>query len=507
MTGPPSGSGVHERWARLRFAVIGWLLAAPPEKGELRAAITELARRTWQHPTTGEPVRFGFSTIERWYYRALRERTDPVGVLRRKVRNNAGQQHAVSDAVRQAVLAQYAAHMGWSVQLHHDNLVALAEKQPELRPIPSYPTLRRFMKANGLAKRRRLTPRTTDGAERAEARLADREIRSYEAEYVNGLWHWDCHHGSRKVLTARGEWATPILFGVIDDRSRLACHLQWYLAETAEIIAHGLAQAFQKRGLPRSALSDNGAAMTAAEITQGLARLGILHQTTLPYSPYQNAKQEAFWGPVEGRLMAMLEHVPDLTLSALNEATQAWVEQDYNGKIHSEIGEAPITRFLAGPAVTRECPDSNALRAAFTRSDTRTQRKSDGSIVIEGRRFEIPNRYRHLTRIEVRYASWDLAQVHLVDQRTGAVLARLYPQDKTQNASGLRRSLDPVSTASIKSEPASFVPDPTIPPLLARMLDRQAAAGLAPPYLPKDDAPPDDRASGDQGNTDDGDPT
>jgi hypothetical protein len=25
---------------------------------------------------------------------------------------------------------------------------------------------------------------------------------------------------------------------VLDGRSRLACHLQWYLAETAEIIAH-----------------------------------------------------------------------------------------------------------------------------------------------------------------------------------------------------------------------------------------------------------------------------
>ena len=480
---------VHERWAHLRFSVVGQLLAAPPAKGELRAALRALAERTWQHPTTGEPARFGFSTIERWYYRALKERTDPVGVLRRKVRVNAGLQHAVSDAVRQAVLAQYAAHKSWSVQLHHDNLVALAEKQPELRPVPSYPTLRRFMKANGLDKRRRLTPRTTDGAERAEARILDREIRSYEAEYVGGLWHWDCHHGSRKVLTQRGEWVTPILFGVVDDRSRLACHLQWYLAETAEIIAHGLSQAFQKRGLPRSALSDNGAAMTAAEITQGLARLGILHQTTLPYSPYQNAKQEAFWGPVEGRLMAMLEHVPDLTLSVLNEATQAWVEQDYNGKLHSEIGEAPITRFLAGPAVTRDCPDSDTLRTAFTRSDTRTQRKSDGTIVIEGRRFELPNRYRHLTRIEVRYAGWDLAQVHLVDERTGAVLARLYPQDKTQNASGLRRTLGPVSTASIKPEPTPAVPDPAIPPLLARMLARQAATGLAPAYLPKDEAP------------------
>ena len=93
---------VHKQWAHLRFAVVGWLLAAPPGKGELRAAITELARRTWQHPTTGEPVRFGFSTIERWYYRAVAERADPVGVLRRKVRSNAGLQHAVSDAVRMA---------------------------------------------------------------------------------------------------------------------------------------------------------------------------------------------------------------------------------------------------------------------------------------------------------------------------------------------------------------------------------------------------------------------
>lgn len=483
---------VHEQWAHLRFAVVGWLLAAPPEKGELRAAITDLAQRTWQHPTTREPVRFGFSTIERWYYRAVAERTDPVGVLRRKVRCNAGQQHTVSDAVRRAVLAQYAAHKGWSVQLHHDNLVALAETQPDLKPVPSYPTLRRFMRANGLDKRRRLTPRTTRGAEQAEARIADREIRSYESEYVNALWHWDCHHCSRKVLTARGEWVTPILFGVLDDRSRLACHLQWYLAETAEVIAHGLSQAFQKRGLPRAALSDNGAAMTAAEITQGLARLGILHQTTLAYSPYQNAKSESFWGPVEGRLMAMLEHVPDLTLSALNEATQAWVEQDYNAKHHSEIGATPIARFLAGPAVTRDCPGSDVLRLAFTRSDTRTQRRSDGSIVIEGRRFEIPNRYRHLTRIEVRYASWDLGHIHLVDERTGSVLARLYPQDKTQNASGLRRTLDPVSTASAKPVPTPVAPDPTMPPLLARMLDKQATTGLAPPYLPKDEATTDD---------------
>lgn len=54
-------------------------------------------------------------------------------------------------------------------------------------------------------------------------------------------------------------------------------------------------------------MTDNGAAMLASETTTGLARLSILHQTTLPYSPYQNAKQEVFWARVESRQMAMLE--------------------------------------------------------------------------------------------------------------------------------------------------------------------------------------------------------
>ena len=39
------GSRVHERWARLRFSIIGALLAAPPAKGALRSALEELAAR------------------------------------------------------------------------------------------------------------------------------------------------------------------------------------------------------------------------------------------------------------------------------------------------------------------------------------------------------------------------------------------------------------------------------------------------------------------------------
>ena len=128
----------------------------------------------------GEPVRFLLDHRALVLPRLARAHRSGA-VLRRKLRTDAGQQHAVSEAVRRAVLAQYGAHKSWSVKLHHDNLVALAEAQPGLEPVPSHPTLRRFMRANGLDKRRRLTPRQTEGAERAEARIVEREVRRYEA--------------------------------------------------------------------------------------------------------------------------------------------------------------------------------------------------------------------------------------------------------------------------------------------------------------------------------------
>ena len=139
------GSRVHERWARLRFSIIGALLAAPPAKGALRPALQQLAAREWRHPSTGAPVRFGVSTLERWFYRARNEQHDPVSVLRRKRRGDAGAQASMTPSLRQALLAQYGAHKSWSAQLHHDNLVALAETRAELRPVPSYATVRRFL--------------------------------------------------------------------------------------------------------------------------------------------------------------------------------------------------------------------------------------------------------------------------------------------------------------------------------------------------------------------------
>jgi transposase InsO family protein len=472
---------VHDRWARLRFAIIGPLLAAPPRRGELSSELKKLASKRWKHPVTGEPVSFEVPTLERWYYLARGEMRDPIKALRKKIRKDAGTHRAMGDTLRSVLRALYRDHPSWSYQLHADNLAVVCEEKPALGESPSYATVFRYMKSQGMFKQRRPVNANRPGAERARERLASYEVRSYELEHVHALWHTDFHHGSRKVLLPNGVWTKVVLFGMLDDRSRLVCHAQWYLEESAETFCHGLWQGFQKRGLPRGLLSDNGKPMLAAETTEGLAALSIVHETTLAYSPYQNAKQEIFWAQIEGRLFPMLEGVRDLSLALLNEATQAWVEREYNRKIHQETGQTPIARALAGPSVGRESPSSDTLRKAFRRRIERTQRRCDGTLSLEGIRFEIPSRYRHFERVTLRYATWDLGHVDLIDPRTEKILCPLYPLDKVRNADGQRRALEPIAPAELPAAPKPA----GMAPLLRKLMADYAATGLPPAYLPK----------------------
>ena len=227
--------------------------------------------------------------------------------------------------------------------------------------------------------------------------------------------------------------------------------------------------------------------MIAKEFTNGLETLGITHYTTLPRAAWQNGKQEAMWANVEGRLIAMLDNVRELDLDLLNRATHAWIELDYHNRRHDELGGSPLERYRAGPDVGRECPSADLLRRAFRIEVTRTQRLSDGTLSLEGRRFEVPSQFGHLEHLRLRYARWDLSCVDLVDQRTGVVLCPLYPLDKTANASGERR----VRAHPVVAAAAQPLDRDEMAPLLKKLLADFAATGLPPPYLPSESEDPD----------------
>lgn len=475
-----------ERWAKFRFSIIGGLLVRPMDKGELKLAIEALAKQLWNHPTkTDQVLRLGFSTIERWYYRAIKA-TNSFEALKRR---NCQAQHrhpSLSPELFASLQESYRLHRGWTYKLHYENLVALAKERPELDPPPTYHTVRRIMKKFGWYRDKKRFRNPTPGQQKALHRLDTWEVRGYEATYVNQLWHTDCHNGSLPIQTSQGTNEYPCLCAFLDDASRLCCHAQWYLDECAENVYHAMSQAFFKRGLPKSLMSDNGGAFTAEEIIQGLARTGVVHERILPHSPYQNGKQEHFWAVVESQLLPMLELVKPLTLDFLNRATQAWVEESYNRTVHASLGMTPLDRFIKGPNLSREAPDAASLRFAFTRRQERTLRRSDCTCSVEGVRFEVPFRFKELGTLTLRYQRWNLADVLLVDQRTSAILARLDPQDKKANASGLRRTRQPdVSPAS--SEMLGGKPGEVLPPLMRKLLADYAATGLPPAYIPKDE--------------------
>jgi putative transposase len=181
----------------------------------------------------------------------------------------------------------------------------------------------------------------------------------------------------------------------------------------------------------------------------------------------------------------MLEGVADLDLRLLNEATQAFAELQYNRQEHSELKCSPLEKYLPIKDVGRPCPSSQQLQWAFMAEVGRTQRRSDGTLSLEGRRYEVPSRYGHLDSLRVRYAAWDLSQVYLCDATTGAVLCRLFPLDKHKNADGRRaRREGPQAPDAPAAAPA---PASGMAPLMQKILHQYATTGLPPAYLPKDE--------------------
>ncbi len=472
-----SSSEKRRREAEFRFSVIGHLLSAPPERGALAEAIAALAARQWTHPTKASPVTLSAKTIERWFYRA-RKSASPTTALRRKARTDTGAAR-IGPEVEALLRASYAKAKHWTVTLHFDNLVAQLKVAPNLGVPPSLSTVRRFYSANGLVRVRRVRASDRETYEGIQTALAKREIRSFEVAYVGSLFHTDFHHGKIRIIDDKGALRAPVCLAFIDDRSRLVTHCQWYFHETTEVLLHGFFQALQKRGMPRALMTDNGAAFVAEEFTRGLLALGILHQPTLPYSPHQNAKMERFWGQLEGRLLAMLHLEKHMTLRQLNDATVAWLEVEYNRKVNDETKQTPLARFLEDKNVLRESPPLEKLREMFTLEQDRRQRRHDGTLSIAGLRFEVPQIYRHMKDIRVRFARHDLSRVYVVHAQTGETLSRLLPLDKEANGTGARRGVIPAGAPVPLPAPV-----PVQAPLLRNLMEKAQEQGIHASYIP-----------------------
>jgi putative transposase len=89
--------------------------------------------------------------------------------------------------------------------------------------------------------------------------------------------------------------------------------------------------------------------------------------------------------------------------------------------------------------------------------------------------------------VAVRYARWNLGRVDLIDERSGTILAPIYPLDRTANADGRRGLVEP---DGIDMPPEhGQCGNGALPPLLKTILQEYSATGMPPAYLPKTPPP------------------
>jgi transposase InsO family protein len=117
-----------------------------------------------------------------------------------------------------------------------------------------------------------------------------KDRRRFEMEHCNDCWMLDAMDGPRAVCGNGKEPKKTHCFGIIDDKSRLVCHAEFYPDEKAESLLDCMWKAFNRRGLPRMLFTDNGSAMRDARLKLGCADLEIHLAYSRPYTPQGKAK-------------------------------------------------------------------------------------------------------------------------------------------------------------------------------------------------------------------------
>ena len=235
-----------------------------------------------------------------------------------------------------------------------------------------------------------------------------RALGRFEADEFGELWTGDGLHGP--VV----DGAKAILFAFIDDWTRAVPGWRWGYGEDAVRLEAALRRGLESAGAPRSAFVDNGSAFISAPFHRTLAVLGIRIVHSTPGHAASRGKVERFFRTVrEQFLVELAARGGAADLVELNELFGAWLEGVYHRSVHSETGQTPLERRMAGAPLRRPSPAE--LREAFLWSETRRVSKTH-SVSLLGNHYEVDPALAgarvellfdpfDLTNIEVRYQS------------------------------------------------------------------------------------------------------
>jgi transposase InsO family protein len=257
---------------------------------------------------------------------------------------------------------------------------------------------------------------------RAQGKAAQPASR-FERKRRNDLFQADIKYGP--ILVSKGVKKKTYLLSIIDDKTRMVMHAEFYGNQRLPILEDCFRKALLKFGKPSDILVDNGKIFVSKWFRLACARLGIRHVAAKPYSPQVKGKCEKYHRCVDVFLKELaLEPVE--TLAELNRKFSVWLDEGYIHDLHEALkleerdphtGEllakrerTPYQAYTEDPAKVRYV-STLECREAFLWEEQRTVDKS-GCAKLAGVVFDVGAALAR-QRVDIRYDPFDLSVVEV----------------------------------------------------------------------------------------------
>jgi len=379
--------------ALFRHAVLGDILSRKLRWGELRPLLTELSEKTFEDHR-GRPRRMAYGTLEEWYYK---HHQNGFESLRPLSRSDQGCSRRLSPELEQLVIDLKREDPGRSAPLILRELELAG--RIHLGEMSVYP-IQRLLRSKGLS------------GPRMELDVAARF--RWQASMCGELWQAGALHGPAFINPATGRTQKAIIFGLLDDRSRIIPYLEAGFGETEHRFLTVLHSAIARRGNPRRLLLDNHASFSGYDLRFLCARLDIHLVHSRPGDAPSKGKIERFWRSFRGSLLSRLDLKKVTTIDELNLRIWSYVEAEYHGRPHSSLsGKTPLEVWESGSDDIRWVTDHSRLEQTFI-GEVERQARNDSTVQWRGIFYEVPP-YLRRCKVRLRYSLLDTSRVSLLD--------------------------------------------------------------------------------------------
>jgi len=281
------------------------------------------------------------------------------------------------------------------------SLLSVDSRFTEKIGVISNRSIYRFLLEHNLSQKNRYSLLSEDGRmsfHRFEAALP---LDLVQGDARDGIW-LDTKDGKRKTY----------LFVWVDDYSRKLLSGRYYFDEKLPRMEDTFKRLILRWGIPLKIYLDNGSVYVAKQFAWILAQLGTTKLHHKPYQAYCKGKVEALNKTIKNDFQSEAQRAGFKTLEELNSAFAAWVDLEYNVRVHSQTGESPDKRFAAAlHKDIRRVADIAWFEALFLSRVSRTVNKY-GKIKLESNEYPVTTA-PYSTVVEARYDPFDLSRVFI----------------------------------------------------------------------------------------------